>query len=84
MYPCMQHTYSAKWIFSVNAGEAAWKVTWNALMSIGGRSEMKPTVSDKIALRPEGSITCRIVGSSVSNSLHQENKMKARDRICTL
>ena len=42
-------------------------------MSEGGRSEMKPTVSDRMAPLPEGSITWRIVGSSVSNSLHITN-----------
>ena len=44
-------------------------LAWKALMSMGGRSEMKPTVSDRMAPRPDGSMTWRIVGSSVSNSL---------------
>jgi hypothetical protein len=39
------------------------------LMRGVGRSEMKPTVSDRMAPRPEGSATWRSVGSSVSNSL---------------
>ena len=43
---------------------------WKALMSMGGRSDMKPTVSDRMAPRPEGSMIWRIVGSNVSNSLH--------------
>jgi hypothetical protein len=30
---------------------------------------MKPTVSDRITLRPEGSVTPRIVGSSVAKSM---------------
>lgn len=44
-------------------------LAWKALMSMGGRSDMKPTVSDRMAPRPDGSMTWRIVGSSVSNSL---------------
>jgi hypothetical protein len=44
-------------------------LAWKALMSMGGRSDMKPTVSERMALRPDGSMTWRIVGSSVSNSL---------------
>ena len=34
-----------------------------------GRSEMKPTVSDRIAWRPDGKPRRRIVGSSVANSM---------------
>ena len=34
-----------------------------------GRSEMKPTVSDRIALRPTAASSARIVGSSVANSM---------------
>ena len=30
---------------------------------------MKPTVSDMMTLRPEGSVMPRIVGSSVANSM---------------
>ena len=34
-----------------------------------GRSDMKPTVSDRIAVRPEGKTKRRIVGSRVANSI---------------
>jgi len=35
-------------------------------MSVVGKSEMKPTVSENTALRPCGSTTARIAGSSVA------------------
>ncbi len=38
-------------------------------MSVVGRSEMKPTVSDSTALEPPGSDRARMVGSSVANSM---------------
>jgi hypothetical protein len=34
-----------------------------------GRSEMKPTVSDRITSVPSGSFTARMVGSSVAKSM---------------
>ncbi len=38
-------------------------------MSVVGKSEMKPTVSDRIAEPPWGSLMRRMVGSSVANSM---------------
>lgn len=42
-------------------------------MSCVGRSEMNPTVSDRMTSLPEGSSARRSVGSSVANSLTENN-----------
>jgi hypothetical protein len=46
-----------------------FQVARKAATSSCGRSEMKPTVSDRIAGRPSGSFRVRRVGSSVANSM---------------
>ena len=51
-----------------SASVTSSSVARKAATSCVGRSEMKPTVSDRIALRPDGSSICRTVGSSVANS----------------
>ena len=45
-----------------------------------GRSEMKPTVSERIALRPDGSFSRRMVGSRVANSMVRRRRTSARVR----
>ena len=52
-----------------SASSTSSSVARNAATSWCGRSEMKPTVSDRIARRPPGSSIARIVGSSVANSM---------------
>lgn len=47
-------------------------LTLKALTSWWGRLEMKPTVSLRIASRPEGRCTLRKAGSRVANSLHAQ------------
>lgn len=55
---------------------AVKKLTLKALTSWWGRSEMKPTVSLRIASRPEGRCTRRKAGSKVANSLHAYTHVK--------
>jgi hypothetical protein len=51
-------------------GEAtSSSVARNAAISSVGRSETKPTVSDRIALSNPGTFTLRIVGSRVAKSM---------------
>ena len=51
-----------------SASMTSSSVARNAATSIVGRSEMNPTVSDKMMRRALGSFTSRIVGSSVANT----------------
>jgi hypothetical protein len=52
---------------------SAWStsssVARKAAISVVGRSEMKPTVSDRTAFEPPGSGKALMVGSSVANSV---------------
>ena len=52
----------------ISASITSSSVARNAATSMVGRSEMKPTVSDRIAVSPCGSLIAREVGSSVANS----------------
>ena len=52
-----------------SAARTSSSVARNAEISMVGRSEMKPTVSERIAAPPCGSFISRIVGSSVANSM---------------
>jgi hypothetical protein len=51
-----------------SAESTSSSVARKAAMSEVGRSEMKPTVSDRMILRPCGSWITRMVGSSVAKS----------------
>ena len=53
----------------MSASFTSSSVARNASTSSCGRLEMKPTVSDRIAGRPPGSLRRRMVGSSVANSM---------------
>jgi len=46
-----------------------------AAISMVGRSEMKPTVSDRMICAPCGRLTARNVGSSVANSLSADSTL---------
>ncbi|GJE15287.1 hypothetical protein FOHLNKBM_6370 [Methylobacterium longum] len=48
---------------------ASSRVARKAAISGVGRSEMKPTVSDRITVSPWGSLVARAVGSRVANSM---------------
>jgi len=52
-----------------SASSTSSSVARNAATSWVGRLEMKPTVSDSIALPPCGKLSARNVGSSVANSM---------------
>ena len=52
-----------------SASSTSSSVARKAATSWCGRSEMKPTVSDRMTRRPPGSSTARIVGSSVAKSM---------------
>ena len=51
-----------------SASTTSSSVARKAATSVVGRSEMKPTVSDRMMRRPLASFTSRMVGSSVSNT----------------
>jgi hypothetical protein len=52
-----------------SASSTSSSVARKAATSVVGRSEMKPTVSDRITSVPSGSFTARMVGSSVAKSM---------------
>ncbi len=52
-----------------SAARTSSSVARKAEISMVGRSEMKPTVSDRIAEPPCGSLISRMVGSRVANSM---------------
>ena len=56
-------------------------VARNAATSMVGKSEMKPTVSDRMTRNPLGSSTARNVGSSVANSMSAESTLARRQAI---
>jgi len=64
-----------------SASMTSSRVARNAATSIVGRSEMKPTVSDRMALTPRGSSTARSVGSSVANSMSADRTVAAVSRL---
>ena len=49
------------------------RVARNAATSVVGRSEMKPTVSERMIRLPRGSVIARSVGSSVANSMSADS-----------
>ena len=51
-----------------SAASTSSSVARKAATSVVGRSEMKPTVSDRMMRRPLASFTSRMVGSSVANT----------------
>ena len=59
----MSRTWTTK-----SAAFTSSRVARNAATSWVGKSDTKPTVSDKIALSTPGRLICRIVGSSVAKS----------------
>ena len=57
------------WLQGLHSQACGGAGALKALMSVVGRSLMKPTVSDRMTCCPLGSTARRSVGSSVSNSL---------------
>ena len=51
-----------------SASTTSSSVARKAATSVVGRSEIKPTVSERMIRRPLASLTSRMVGSSVSNT----------------
>ena len=64
-----------------SADTTSSSVARKAATSWVGRSEMKPTVSDRIALSKPGSRISRIVGSSVANSRFSANTLRPVSRL---
>ena len=62
-----------------SASRTSSSVARKDIISSCGRSEMTPTVSDKMTSRPPGSLMRRMVGSSVANSRFSANT-PAEDR----
>ena len=57
------------------------RVARNASTNSCGRSEMKPTVSDRMQGRPSGSFRVRKVGSKVANSMSWATTSDAVSRL---
>ena len=64
-----------------SASMTSSSVARNAATSVVGKSEMKPTVSDKMTRNPLGSSTARNVGSRVAKSMSAESTLARLSRL---
>ena len=67
-----------------SASTTSSSVARKAATSMVGRSEMKPTVSERMIFAPCGSAAARSVGSNVANSISAESTLAAVMRLNTV
>ena len=78
---CVSSCETSRTCRMTSASITSSSVARNAATSMVGRSEMKPTVSDRIALVPCGSSIARKVGSRVANSMSASSTSGARQAV---